>query len=104
MKSKIKHLLIIPVLVQIFILIISTPAYSYQIKESITPISPLNIDKKNFGVSNILSDVTNLLIAFLTIKQIGFVSADSGNYCCEKLSGTNNWCVEMVLHKYPMRS
>ena len=71
-------------LVIISLLIISVSADSYIIGSSYNSVINNSI---KFGAGNIkiLSDFGNLIIEFLTIKQIGFVSAQSpGTYCCEK--------------------
>jgi len=88
-EEKIEFVLLLIVIFQIFLLINITFADSYLINQSNDLINNLNINtEQGSKVSDLLSDLVNsginLLIGFLSIKQIGIVSAQSDVswYCC----------------------
>ncbi|MEK6925781.1 MAG: hypothetical protein AABW50_00735 [Nanoarchaeota archaeon] len=81
-----KKLLLILVLFELFILVNYTPAESYLIKES-TQVKNLDISESSNTLPNLFSISKNLLIGFLSIKQLGFASAiEINQYCCKKSS------------------
>jgi hypothetical protein len=86
---KIEFVLLLIVIVQVILLLNMTFAQSYIIHQTDDLIENSRIIKKEKNkFVNLISSGISLLVGFLSIKQIGFVSAqtDIGNvetYCCE---------------------
>jgi hypothetical protein len=77
-------ILVLIVLFQIFILICGIFAESYMIEKSSVNFSGNSISIKNENIKKFMDSGINLLIGFLSIKEIGTVSAAVGDaaYCC----------------------
>lgn len=69
-------------------------ANSYLISSPNLGINSNTIENKE-PIKNFFDFGINLLIGFLTIKQIGAVSAQT-TYCCEKLQDSGAWCQEVT--------
>jgi len=85
MKTK-NIILFFIVFFQIILLTNMTPSESYMLHQTDNIIDKVEMQNKNLG-NKVLNFGLNLLIGFLTIKQIGTVSADSVNSnwdCCLK--------------------
>ncbi len=92
-KCKKEINLIVIGIIQIFILITLIPSNSYFIAQSNDLIENTSIaNNKNKG--NFSSNLINLLTRFLSIKQIGVVSAqeDDSEWCCEILKSNGATC------------
>lgn len=91
---KISKLILLIVLVQICLLINSPIANSYRINDQDKLIDKKIEERNVFG--KVLESGINLIIGFLSIKQIGSVSAQeiNVNCCLEKSNGEK--CVEIV--------
>src|SRR4030042_5044898 len=80
MNKKIKLVLILMVVVQIFLLMNMPFADSYLIHETEKDKGETKVEKKD---NNILNTGISLLVSLLSIKQIGFVSAaEETSWCC----------------------
>ncbi len=75
--------LIVIVIFQILLLINLTPSSSYLLHQTDLLIEESRIEKENKDKSLIDSGI-NLLIGFLSIKQIGTVSAAENSWCCPR--------------------
>ena len=83
-KNKIEFVLLLIVIAQIFLLFNMTFAYSYIIHQTDNLIKSSQIDREKNKFNNLINSGFTLLIGFLSIKQIGVVSAqtDVEEYCC----------------------
>ena len=83
MKNKIKFNLILIVFFQIILLFNMAFANSYLIHQADNIFEDLNVTREKKGSKNLIKSGLNLLSGFLSIKQIGVVSAyNYGYYCC----------------------
>ncbi|MBU2052767.1 MAG: hypothetical protein KJ721_00830 [Nanoarchaeota archaeon] len=110
-KKKIELTLLLITLVQVFLLINLVTADSYIIRQKDS--TPLGVSQggtrpqsTEFGGNELIKSGISLLSGFLSIKQIGLVSADEGDYCCPKTengafcvdTSSNYWdCAESLL-------
>ncbi len=80
-KSEIKFLGIIAIL-QILLIVNSIPAESFISSQTFSGTLSVNLNQKN-NLADFLKGNLGILVGFLEIKQIGFVSAAEEVWCCE---------------------
>jgi len=82
--EKIEFVLLLIVIFQIFLLINMSAANSYMIHQTDNSIKSSQIDRERNKFKNLINSGFTLLTGFLSIKQIGIVSAqeDAEAYCC----------------------
>ncbi|MFH1326726.1 MAG: hypothetical protein ABIH59_01200 [archaeon] len=90
-KTKLKTIILILTILQIALLTNTGIAQSYTIHESDVIAEKVKIDSQKNPLENVLNKGLRFLISFLSIKQIGTVSA--AEVCCEKVQG-EGWCEE----------
>lgn len=93
-KNKTSFIILTIAIIQIFLLINIITANSYLISSPNLGVKSNAIENKK-PIKNFFDFGINLLIGFLTIKQIGTVSAQT-TYCCEKLQDSGAWCQEVT--------
>ena len=91
MKNKIKNrgekaIILLIAIFQIILLIGMSPADSYRIYQTDSLIKDLKIIEGEDKIGEIIDLGINLLIGFLSIKQIGTVSATEADmWCCPEM-------------------
>ena len=84
--KKIQNFTLLIVLIQILLLVNFTFANSYIISSSYIKQKVIYEDKK---INSISKNLFNLIIGFVSIKQVGVASATQAPYCCiENINGT----------------
>ncbi|HDZ60992.1 MAG TPA: hypothetical protein ENH46_04770 [Candidatus Pacearchaeota archaeon] len=83
-KTKIEFIVLIVAIIQILLLINFTVANSYMINQVHSSIENTKIDEGENDITDLINTGISLLIGFLSIKQIGVVSAGSDAHwdCC----------------------
>lgn len=97
-KNKKGLILLAIVIFQIFLLINISIAYSYIIYQTDSLIENKIISEEKHNLKNLIGYGINLLIGFLSIKQIGFVSAqeDTIDYDCCYETNEKGICQDII--------
>jgi len=93
-NRKIELILLLIAILQVLLLVNMVTAHSYIIHQTDSLIETKVIEEKN-NLKNLINSGINLLIGFLSIKQIGTVSAQEGDWCCEELEESGAICQDI---------
>ncbi|MCK9596852.1 hypothetical protein M0R19_06705 [Candidatus Pacearchaeota archaeon] len=91
-----KAVILMMVTIQIFLMIVMTPANSYNIYQADAQDNTLQIGKIKNDVSEIINSGLTFLIGFLSIKQIGSVSAATLDAWCCPETKTGEKCKDIL--------
>ena len=94
MKNKEMKFSVLIVVIQIFLLVNTLTAHSYTINQLDSHVN--NAIENSNDILNLFSDLSNFLIGFFTIKQIGTVSAQDSNFNCCVTTNDGAICQDII--------